>query len=83
MNYINTVLRKSKNYLKQNGIVSADLDSELLLSSVIKKPREYIIINSNKIIDNKQMQLFENLIERRKKKEPIAYILKKKDFWKS
>jgi len=83
MENINTVLTKSKNYLKENGIISADLDSELLLSNVINKTREYLIINLTESIDVKNLKKFENLIERRKKNEPIAYILKKKDFWKS
>tara|TARA_B100000900_G_C20547106_1_gene703038 strand:+ start:505 stop:1350 length:846 start_codon:yes stop_codon:yes gene_type:complete len=83
MQNINTILIKYKNYLKKNNISSAALDTELLLSSVINKSREYLIINSKEEIEDIKIRKFQNLIERRKNREPIAYILKKKDFWKS
>ena len=83
MENINTLLAKSKNYLKKNEILTAGLDSELLLSKIINKPREYLFLNPNRIIDKDNVEKFQFLIERRKKKEPIAYILNKKDFWKS
>ena len=83
MENINTLLAKSTNYLKKNEILTAGLDSELLLSNIINKPREYLFLNPNRIIDKDNVEKFQFLIERRKKKEPIAYILNKKDFWKS
>ena len=61
----------------------AKLDSEILLSSVIKKDRKYLILNSQKEINDKYIKLFDCLIERRKKGEPIAYIIKNKEFWKN
>ena len=61
----------------------AKLDSEILLSSVIKKDRKYLILNPQKEINDKYIKLFDCLIERRKKGEPIAYIIKNKEFWKN
>ena len=49
----------------------------------LKKSRNYLIINSLIKIDQNKINIFNKLVERRKKGEPIAYILKKKDFWKS
>ena len=83
MEKINTVLFKSTDYLKKNNITSAALDSELLLSSIINKSREEMIIDSEDKIDEINIKKFENLIERRKNREPVAYILNKKDFWTS
>ena len=83
MEKINTVLFKSTNYLKKNNITSAALDSELLLSSIINKSREEMIIDSEDKIDEINIKKFKNLIERRKNREPVAYILNKKDFWTS
>ena len=40
-----------------------------------------LIINGKKKIDNKNVIKYFNIIERRKNKEPIAHILKKKEFW--
>ena len=83
MEKINTVLFKSTDYLKKNNITSAALDSELLLSSIINKSREEMIIDSEDKIDEINIKKFKNLIERRKNREPVAYILNKKDFWTS
>ena len=60
----------------------AKLDSEILLSKVIKKDRKYLVLNPQKEVDKKNIKLFGYLIERRKKGEPIAYIIKNKEFWK-
>ncbi len=83
MDNINSILNKSKYYLDKHNIISSGLDSELLLSSIINKSREYLLSNLEEKIGAEKVKKFQNLIERRIKKEPIAYILKKKDFWKS
>ncbi len=83
MNNITSVLLKAKKYLINSSIKSANIDSEILLSSALKKSRNYLIINSLIKIDQNKINIFNKLVERRKKGEPIAYILKKKDFWKS
>ena len=83
MNNITSVLLKAKKYLINSSIKSANIDSEILLSSVLKKSRNYLIINSVIKINQNKINIFNKLVERRKKGEPIAYILKKKDFWKS
>ncbi len=67
--------------LKSNKIISHKLDSEILLSKVLQKQREEILINLNKCIKFNQILEFKKLIERRLHKEPIAYILKEKEFW--
>ena len=57
------------------------LDSELLLAKILKKKRENLLINLNQKVATKTIQDFRNLIARRSLKEPIAYILEKKEFW--
>ena len=61
----------------------AKLDSEILLSKIIKKDRKYLILNPQQEINDKNIKLFNCLIERRKNGEPIAYIVKNKEFWKN
>ena len=46
MENINTVLFKAKKYLINNAIKSANIDSEILMCSVLKKSREYLILNT-------------------------------------
>ena len=67
--------------LKQSNIISHQLDSEILLSKVLNKTRENLLINLEQNIDRKNVKKFEKLIRRRSLNEPIAYILKKKEFW--
>ena len=81
MNYYRVLLEAEKN-LKGIFIKNPRLDSEILLSSSLKISRENILINLNRKISKKNLNYFKKLIERRKKKEPIAYIVGYKEFWK-
>ena len=67
--------------LKDKDIFSHRLDSEILLSEVLNQTREELLINLNKKIEPQEIADFYKLIERRSSKEPVAYILKKKEFW--
>ena len=68
--------------LKKSNIKSALLDSELLMSSVINKKREFIILNLNEEISKKDFDNFQNKVTQRLKGKPIAYLTNKKVFWK-
>ena len=81
MNYLNALNFGSK-LLKEHGINSYILDSELLLASILKLPREKLLINLDKKIGKTKYFEYKQILYRRKKNEPIAYILKKKEFWK-
>ncbi len=65
--------------LKINKVISYRLDSEIILSKILKISRENLLINEYKISDIKIIK-FKSLISRRSKQEPIAYIFKKKEF---
>ncbi len=81
MNYLKALKYGSK-ILKLNNIQNSNLDTELLLSEVLNSNRENILINLNKKLKKKNFNQFKELILRRKNYEPIAYIVKKKEFWK-
>jgi len=82
MNY-QEILKQGSNILKINSIKSSNLDSEILLSSILKLDRSDLILNLDKKIKIKEKLFFFNLIERRRKKEPIAYITGYKEFWRN
>ena len=67
--------------LKKNNINTHRLDSEILLAEILKKRREDLLINLNQKVNLRNISNFKKLILRRSLKEPIAYILKKKEFW--
>ena len=79
---IRTALNQANKILDNSLNTSSKLDSEILLSEVIKKNREYLILNSNHILKKENIKLFNYLLNRRKKGEPIAYLVNKKEFWK-
>ena len=77
----NELIKIGEKELKINQIKTSKLDAEILLSSVFKKNREEILINPPDKINVKMIELYKQLIKRRSQNEPIAYILKKKEFW--
>ncbi len=81
MNY-QKILNNGINSLKISNIINPELDSELLLSKALNKKKEKILTNLKKEINKKQLDKFNLYLSRRKKKEPIAYILGFKYFWK-
>ncbi|MDC2973928.1 peptide chain release factor N(5)-glutamine methyltransferase [Candidatus Pelagibacter sp.] len=81
MNYLDAINFGNK-ILKFKKINTYSLDTELLLSKVLNCTREQLLINLNKKIKKNKFNKFISLISRRVTNEPIAYIFKKKEFWK-
>jgi len=79
---IQGILNKAIKTLKKNKTPNPQLDSEVLLSNLIKRDKKYIILNPKDILSSEQAEKFKNLIERRKKGEPVAHLINKKEFWK-
>ena len=79
---IENILNEGINILQKNKIANPQLDSEILLSNSIKRDKKHIILNPKEVLNSEQLRKFKNLIERRKKGEPIAYLINKKEFWK-
>ena len=79
---IENVLNEGIGILQKNKIANPQLDSEILLSNSIKRDKKHIILNPKEVLKSEQLGKFKSLIERRKKGEPIAYLINKKEFWK-
>ena len=80
MNLKNTIASGAQ-LLKDNFIQSHLLDAEIILSNVLKVQREFLLLKENINISKKEIKKYNFAIERRIKKEPIAYITGKKEFW--
>ena len=78
---INKLLNTGSNHLKNSNIFTHKLDSEILLSKILNQTREELLINLDKKVSLKNIKQFNKLIKRRSNREPIAYILRKKEFW--
>ncbi len=66
------------NILKLSKINSYKIDTEILLSDSLNISKEKLILNLKEKINNKNYNIFLSKLNRRKLKEPIAYIIKKK-----
>tara|TARA_Y100000590_G_scaffold194517_1_gene221012 strand:+ start:9816 stop:10658 length:843 start_codon:yes stop_codon:yes gene_type:complete len=82
MNY-NTIINEASNLLNTSNIKNPRLDTELLLSNSLNISRENLLLNLNKKIKPKQYIQFVKLLEKRKKRMPMAYIIGYKEFWKT
>ena len=79
---IQNAINNASLYLKKNSIKSYKIDSEILMSEATNKDKKFLILNYNQKLNQKYLDRYTNLVQQRSKGEPIAYLLKKKDFWK-
>jgi release factor glutamine methyltransferase len=75
------LINTGSSFLKKKNIPSHILDSEILLSKILNKTREEILINLEQKVNNENVSVFKKYLNRRSKNEPIAYILNEKEFW--
>lgn len=58
-----------------------DLDAELLLAKVLGKARSYLQTWPERELDAGQLTAYEALMQRRRRGEPVAYLLGEQGFW--
>ena len=76
-----SALKNAEDILKKSQIPSWRLDAEILLAEALRKDRSEIIVRNDIKISNKKAFTFNRYIDRRKKFEPVAYILNNKEFF--
>ena len=79
---IKSLINQGSIYLKNNDIPTYKIDSEILMMKVIDKDKKYMILNPNKILNEKKSNYYRELIKSRSYGKPIAYLVGKKSFWK-
>lgn len=78
---IDQTLKLAITKLKAKKFILPHLEAEILLSAVLKKPREFFIARPEQKLSRSQIFRFQRLISRRLKGEPIAYLLGYKEFY--
>ena len=78
---LKSVLREAVDLLSSDHIEQARLEAELLLAYVLELRKEDIIIYPNRELTNLQEEKFQKLVERRCRKEPLAYITGLRESW--
>ena len=79
---INSLLNDGQKILSNSSIKTSMLDAEILLCCALKKSFKEVVIERNIKIKTNQINIYKDLIRRRKLGEPVAYIVKNKEFWK-
>ncbi|MDQ6966634.1 MAG: peptide chain release factor N(5)-glutamine methyltransferase, partial [Mariprofundaceae bacterium] len=75
------LLRQAIETLQNSGCASPKLDAELLLCHVLGKGRSWLIAHADDALSNEEVAGFTDLLARRSKREPVAYITGEKEFW--
>jgi len=79
---IKQTLIKATQKLKTKKILSPRLDAEVLLAFVLKKDKTFLYTYPNKQLTSAQLKKFNQLISKRLKYWPIAYLIGQKEFYK-
>jgi len=78
---LESAVKKASQILKNHNILSHELDAQIILSDIMGTKREFLIINNKINISEKITKKYDSAIRRRIRKEPVAYILGKREFW--
>ena len=78
---VEKIIKQASKILKSHNIHSHELDAQLILSNLMKVKREFFITNNEAPVSEKIMEKYNIAIKRRIKREPVAYITGKKEFW--
>ena len=79
---INSLLNEGQKILANSSIKTSMLDAEILLCYALKRSFKEVVIDKNINIKINEINIYKDLIRRRKLGEPVAYIVKNKEFWK-
>lgn len=74
-------LAKSTDELDLAQIKSARLDCLLLLANIFSKDKSWVLAHTDQTISKDQLKKLQNYLNRRAKREPMAYILGKQEFY--
>lgn len=77
---VSEILDKVTSYLKRRGIPEPRIDAEVLLAHVLKIERLEIYLNFDSRVTEKDLSAYKKLIERKVRREPVAFIVGYKEF---
>jgi release factor glutamine methyltransferase len=67
--------------LQKAAILEYENDARLLLEDVLDKSRTELFLAADSPVDRHKCEKYASYLERRKKREPVAYILGEQEFW--
>lgn len=77
---VSEILDRTTKYLRRKGIPEARIDAEVLLAHVLRIERLEIYLNLDCQLTAEQLFVYDTLIVRRLRREPVAFIIGQKEF---
>ena len=74
-------IQKAAETLAAHNVPDAGLDAEFLLRHALGKDRAWLLVHMQDRLDTEVQRSFEQIIERRKLREPLQYIIGTQEFW--
>ena len=78
---LENTIKQASQLLKNKNIISHELDVQVILSDIMGVKRDFFIANSHINVSINTIKKFNHAIKRRINREPVAYIIGKKEFW--
>ncbi len=78
---LENTIKQASQLLKNKNIISHELDVQVILSDIMGVTRDFFIANSQINVSINTIKKFNHAIKRRINREPVAYIIGKKEFW--
>lgn len=75
------LVARTESYFKSRSVESPRLSAELLLGLCLDLDRVELYLNHDRPLDSRELDRFRELVRRRARNEPVAYITGKKGFW--
>lgn len=75
------ILQRTRTFFRERGIESAQLDAQLLLAHVIGVERLQLFMQTERPMTAAELAQMRELVRRRARLEPMAYILGSRAFW--
>jgi release factor glutamine methyltransferase len=78
---VGELIHKSVSVLQAADIPDADLETSFLLGHLLKMNRAQLLLATEEEVPGDIQQIFEESLQRRKKHEPLSYIIGEQEFW--
>ena len=75
------IIKKSEQFLREHGVTTPRLDTELLIGDVLQLDRIALYMKFDLPLSQSELSKIRTFIKRRSQREPVAYILGKKEFY--
>ncbi|WP_130472792.1 peptide chain release factor N(5)-glutamine methyltransferase [Candidatus Magnetaquicoccus inordinatus] len=69
-------------WLQQRGVESPRLDCDLLLAEALGVERLALFLDPQRPVIGEELARFKQFMQRRARREPVAYILRRRQFWR-